>query len=405
VIAAKTRGFWSNTKCFPSESVDLYYNHFHEILDDLADAEEPVSTRRAICHFIFTLGPEFESIQNNFCITNLPEPWKTQDWPSLLVLCRDYYNSVKPTLPNTGCRHPQVDTPFDRAAHQEKFREWFLNPVKFCKVIESEQHLHPSKCIYHLAKTHPTEDCAVKKECDRIFASKNTSMVSNSSSSATGQLRHIMENIFEDAENDDNQVDVDSANNTNQDILNYFQRFSNHFLCLAKATSSTSSCPRHHMKYPVIADSGANFHMFKEFEFFTQLTPTQGQVILGDGKNTLLIHGIGTVTCQIGDHILNIEDVRYVPDLGESIYSLFRHIQTPNHSLHSSYEDGLTIIFPQFCTKATLGINDIYLDALPLQHHQNIDLASSYLCLLHRLIIFAEILKTLPMKSQKKQNI
>jgi hypothetical protein len=35
------------------------------------------------------------------------------------------------------------------------------------------------------------------------------------------------------------------------------------------------------------------------------------------------------------------------------------------------------IIFPQFCTKATLGINDIYLDALPLHHHQNIDSASS----------------------------
>jgi hypothetical protein len=46
---------------------------------------------------------------------------------------------------------------------------------------------------------------------------------------ATGQLRHIMEDIFEDAENDENQVDIDSANNTNQDVLNYFQRVSNHY--------------------------------------------------------------------------------------------------------------------------------------------------------------------------------
>jgi hypothetical protein len=123
VIAAKTGEFWSNMKRFPSESVDSYYNRFHELLDDLADAEEPVSTRSAIRHFIFTLGPEFEPIQNNFRIGNLPEPWKTQDWPSLLVLCRDYYNSVKPTLPNTGRKHPQVDTPFDKAAHQKKIRE------------------------------------------------------------------------------------------------------------------------------------------------------------------------------------------------------------------------------------------------------------------------------------------
>jgi hypothetical protein len=85
------------------------------------------------------------------------------------------------------------------------------------------------------------------------------------------------------------------------------------------------------MKYPIIADSGANFHMFKELEFFTQLTPTQGQVILGDGKTTLLIHGIGTVTCQIGDRILHIEDVRYVPDLGDPstvYFIIFKHLIT-----------------------------------------------------------------------------
>jgi hypothetical protein len=76
------------------------------------------------------------------------------------------------------------------------------------------------------------------------------------------------------------------------------------------------------MKYPIIADSGANFHMFKELEFFTQLTPTQGQVILGDGKTTLLIHGIGTVTCQIGDRILHIEDPSTV------YFIIFKHLIT-----------------------------------------------------------------------------
>lgn len=46
-------------------------------------------------HFIFTLGPEFEMI-NNFCIRNLQSEWNTQDWPTLLVLCQDYFHSAKP---------------------------------------------------------------------------------------------------------------------------------------------------------------------------------------------------------------------------------------------------------------------------------------------------------------------
>jgi hypothetical protein len=43
------------------------------------------------------------------------------------------------------------------------------------------------------------------------------------------------------------------------------------------------------MAYPIIADSGANYHMFKEIEFFDSLTPTTGNVILGDGKTSLSI--------------------------------------------------------------------------------------------------------------------
>jgi hypothetical protein len=47
-------------------------------------------------HFIFTLGSEFESIQNNYRIGCLPLEWQTTHWPSLLVLCRDFYNSANP---------------------------------------------------------------------------------------------------------------------------------------------------------------------------------------------------------------------------------------------------------------------------------------------------------------------
>ncbi len=38
----------------------------------------------------------------------------------------------------------------------------------------------------------------------------------------------------------------------------------------------------------------------------------------------------------------------------------------PGHGLHSSFDTGLDIIFPEFSTKAIIGHNDIYLDAVPL---------------------------------------
>ena len=73
--------------------------------------------------------------------------------------------------------------------------------------------------------------------------------------------------------------------------------------------------------YPIIADSGANFHMFKSLEFFTSMVPAHGYVTLGDGKTKIPIQGIGTVKCTIDDHTLEIPNVRFVPGLSESIVS------------------------------------------------------------------------------------
>jgi hypothetical protein len=98
--------------------------------------------------------------------------------------------------------------------------------------------------------------------------------------------------------------------------------------------------PRHTMKYPVIADTGANYHMFKEREFFVDMLSASGNVLLGDGKTIILIQGVGTVQCFINDHLVTLHDVRYIPALGESIYSLFIHIKTAGHGLESSYDDG-----------------------------------------------------------------
>jgi hypothetical protein len=78
------------------------------------------------------------------------------------------------------------------------------------------------------------------------------------------------------------------------------------------------------------------------------LSPASGTVLLGDGTTSLKIKGIGTVKCKVGDNVLVIEGVRYIPDLAESIYSLFLHVQLPGHGLESTFHEGLFINFPDF---------------------------------------------------------
>jgi hypothetical protein len=308
LIAAKTSEFWGNTKRLPHETIDSYYNHFHELLDEPSDADEPIFTKSAIRHFIFTLGTEFESIQHNYHIGNLPSQWMTQDWPTLLVLCRDYLNLVNPK--GILRKDLSADSTSDRITHQKKVKEWFLNPSKFHREIESEQRKHSGKCIYHLSKSHSTADCNVKKECDKLLAEKKD-IISNSPSNGSGQLRHITEETFEDAVSD-NITDgntEDCSNDTNKADLLYFAQMTNHYLHLVKVSSSLCATSRHDMKYPIIADSGANYHMFKECEFFDSIRPANGQVFLSNGKTKLSVKGIGTVRCKIGDNVLCLDNV------------------------------------------------------------------------------------------------
>jgi hypothetical protein len=46
--------------------------------------------------------------------------------------------------------------------------------------------------------------------------------------------------------------------------------------------------------------------------------------------------------------------------------SLFLHIRQPDHGIQSSFDTGLIIQFPSFNTKALIGQNDVYIDALPI---------------------------------------
>jgi hypothetical protein len=74
-------------------------------------------------------------------IENLPPKWQTEDWLTFLVLCRNYFNSVK----QQGFQTTKKENNFsqhsvDRLTHKKKVKEWFLNPVKYCKEIALEQH-------------------------------------------------------------------------------------------------------------------------------------------------------------------------------------------------------------------------------------------------------------------------
>jgi len=199
-----------------------------------------------------------------------------------------------------------------------------MNPAKHRADLEAEQIKYFGCCLYHLTKSHCTDDCHVKKECNKLLASKRTHSATNPSQhSATGtspgNLRHITEETYEDAvEQEDTKDDssVHSHNDTNKSDLLYFARVSKHYLRLVKT-----------------------------------------------------ILGVGTVQCVIGSQILTIENVRYIPTLSESIYSLFIHVQQPNHGIHSSYDQGLFLKFQTFQTKAIIGRDDLYLDAIPTIDH------------------------------------
>ncbi len=128
-------------------------NRFHELLDELQDTNDPISTKNAMRHFSFTLGPEYATIKNNFCIRNVPSQWTTQEWPKLLALCWDCFNSVKHQ--GVSYHDSLVDSGFDCAIHHKKVQKWFLKPFKFCQEIVLEQHNCDGKCIYHLSQSHP----------------------------------------------------------------------------------------------------------------------------------------------------------------------------------------------------------------------------------------------------------
>jgi hypothetical protein len=75
-----------------------------------------------------------------------------------------------------------------------------------------------------LAKSRLTENCGVKKECDDILAARKHSKSSVATTSTLGNLHHITEESFVDAEsNEIVETEIaNSGNDTNEDALLYF---------------------------------------------------------------------------------------------------------------------------------------------------------------------------------------
>jgi hypothetical protein len=147
---------------------------------------------------------------------------------------------------------------------------------------------YPGKCLYHLSKTPSTDNFHGIKAIDKTLGIRSATVPQEVTAPT------VTEELYEDAADDVLTVveSPDTGNDTNEESLLYFARLSKHYLCLVTTPSSTVDVPIHTFQFPVIADSGANYHMFHEHCFFDSLSPAQGTVLLGDGVTSLNIKGV-----------------------------------------------------------------------------------------------------------------
>ncbi len=106
--------------------------------------------------------------------------------------------------------------------------------------MEAEQEKHAGKFLYHLTKSHPTCDCYIKKECEKLLAARKTNgsnVSSTSSSRANGQLWNITEEIDEEIVVDEIPDTIPESYDTNKDDLFYFMHIKNHYRHLVKSSS------------------------------------------------------------------------------------------------------------------------------------------------------------------------
>ncbi len=120
-------------------------------------------------HFIFLLGSEIESIQIIILLG-------TYLWIGTQLTGRLFLFSVVITITQwilldywkkRKILHLKL-----KWIKQHNTRIWFVNFMMYCKEMTVGQRHYADKCIYHLIKSHTTDECHVKHECIKLLADK-----------------------------------------------------------------------------------------------------------------------------------------------------------------------------------------------------------------------------------------
>ena len=71
-----------------------------------------------------------------------------------------------------------------------------------------------------------------------------------------------------------------------------------------------------------ILDSGCSFHISSHKEWFEQLEPARGSVLLGNNQ-VCTIHGIGNIRMKLHDESIRVlGEVRFIPEVKRNLISL-----------------------------------------------------------------------------------
>ena len=105
----------------------------------------------------------------------------------------------------------------------------------------------------------------------------------------------------------------------------------------------------------MILDSGATHHMSGNRDLFDSYSPLTSlqQVILGDGRTTTKIHGIGTIDYLVDGHRILLHNVYYVPGIVDTLYSVKQHIKFLHCSFHAE-NHVMSLTYPTFTLAASV---------------------------------------------------
>jgi hypothetical protein len=70
----------------------------------------------------------------------------------------------------------------------------------------------------HFSKSHATEDCNIKKECDKLINEKKNPTSSSSPTATVGRLRHLTEDDEEHVSEDSSDVLLDPPSNDTNEV-------------------------------------------------------------------------------------------------------------------------------------------------------------------------------------------